>query len=170
MNPEDDVDFDFDSRRPVKKYICDDKVLEIFDRLHICEAKQYIVDDVDELPIENLEESSSVVIEELEQTEPTLKISDDIKEVFGNHKTIFDKLVESEMDKACKAVTLWQPNPIKKLINFNDKDDEDSSDKEDSNSQVVIEEVFSDDNDDEEMENIEFIEPVLEVTDYEFMQ
>lgn len=162
MEDELDCDFDYDSHRPIKKYICEDKVLEIFDRLHIREGDQYIVEDVvEDEPI--ISQTSGVVIEEVD--EPVLRMSDELKDALKNHKTMIDKLAQNEMDKISKAVVVWQPNPLEKLLNNeepNVKSEEDSdecSETENNKSQVQIEEIHSDD-EDEMM--IEFVDIPLD--------
>src|SRR6218665_3446613 len=62
--------FDYDFVRPTKKYIAEDKVIEIFDRLHIREGENYIVEDVDDVKDTldsaiDIDPDHNVVIEEL---------------------------------------------------------------------------------------------------------
>lgn len=150
-----DANFDFESRRPVKKYISEDKVLEIFDqfgRFHIREGEQYIVED------EPLRKTSNnfkhnVKIEVLEDEEDhVLELSPELKNAFQNgNSSIAGKLIQEEKDKISKAVVLWQPNTILKTLLSDD--DSKSESEDEANEGVEIEEIFSDQ--DEEMLNIE---------------
>ncbi|KAH9404005.1 hypothetical protein TYRP_014518 [Tyrophagus putrescentiae] len=157
---ESDANFDFESRRPVKKYISEDKVIEIFDRFHISEGDHYIVEDVADESMRNASGNNfkhNVVIEVLDDEEDRiLELSPELKNAFQNGSScITGKLMQDEKDKFSKAVVLWQPNTILKTL-LNDSDDDaskDESEEANDNGGVEIEEIFSDD--DEEMLNWE---------------
>lgn len=157
---ESDANFDFESRRPVKKYISEDKVIEIFDRFHISEGDHYIVEDVADESMRNASGNNfkhNVVIEVLDDEEDRiLELSPELKNAFQNGSScITGKLMQDEKDKFSKAVVLWQPNTILKTL-LNDSDDDaskDESEESNDNGGVEIEEIFSDD--DEEMLNWE---------------
>lgn len=167
-----DANFDFESRRPVKKYISEDKVLEIFDqfgRFHIREGEQYIVEDE---PLRKTSDNSfkhNVKIEVLEdEDEHVLELSPELKNAFQNgNPSIAGKLMQEEKDKISKAVVLWQPNTILKTLLSDD--DSKSESEDDANGGVEIEEIFSDL--DEEMLNCESeIEPITEEDNFELME
>lgn len=151
-----DANFDFESRRPVKKFISEDKVLEIFDqfgRFHIREGEQYIVED-EQLPKPSDSDfKHNVKIEVLDDEEDhILELSPELKNVFQNdNPSIAGKLMQEEKDKISKAVVLWQPNTILKTLLSDDDSKSDSEDE--ANGGVEIEEIFSDQ--DEEMFNCE---------------
>lgn len=159
---DEDIEIDFETSRPTKKYITDDKVLEIFDRLHIREGDHYIVEDApEEAPIPSSNCKHNVAIEVLEDDEDlVLELSPELKNAFQCRNTsITDKLLEGEKDKLSKAVVLWQPNALLKTLIGDAVHDANSETEDEDRPQ--IEEVYSDQ--DEEMDNWEsdmLIEPI----------
>lgn len=154
-----DANFDFESQRPVKKYISEDKVIEIFDRFHISEGDDYIVEDESMRNASGANFKHNVVIEVLDDEEDrVLELSSELKNAFQNASpSITGKMMQDEKDKISKAVVLWKPNAILKTLLSDTGDDssnnEESEDSEGANCGVEIEEIFSDD--DEEMLNCE---------------
>ena len=154
-NGEIDIDFDFECRRPIKKYISEDKVFEIFDRLQIRDGNNYIVEDEpdEKCQVELNKHKHNVTIEMIEDNDHVIQFSTELKNAFqnNNNNSITNKLIENEKDKLSKAVILWQPNTILKSFLDNPESDDDTNEN-DKNS-IKIEEVLSDD--DEEMYNLE---------------
>lgn len=143
-------EFDFDSRRPVKKYICEEKVLEIFDRLHIREGNHYIVEDVPDeeaCPPKNNPFRHNVSIEEVFDNEDCqLEFSTQLKDALQVETDITNKLIKFEQEKLAKALVLYRPNSILDKLKQNC---DSSSDKEESSAKksVKVEEISSDNDD-----------------------
>lgn len=154
-DPDTVVEFDFDSRRPIKKYICEEKVLEIFDRLHIREGDHYIVEDVSDEDGQAHGMNSfkhNYAIEEVSDPECMIEFSPQLKSALNasNSSDITSKLLKYEQEKLSKALVIYRPNTILESIKQEDESDEDSS----KEKEVKIEEVFSDDEDEEMMEDL----------------
>nr|XP_046916050.1 LOW QUALITY PROTEIN: AP-4 complex subunit epsilon-like [Dermatophagoides farinae] len=157
---EDESNYDFDNNRPIKKYIGEDKVLEIFDRMHIREGENYIVEDADhhQFDINNQNQNSnnnnnnnhSVHIEEIDANNnieniitnddvQILELSPELRDAFANQQqqqssssSIMDKLIQAEKDKMSKALVVWQSNDLTNLIVSNHNRQEIDSNDDDN--------------------------------------
>lgn len=140
-------EFDFDSRRPMKKYICEEKVLEIFDRLHIREGNQYIVEHVPDdeaCPPKTNPFRHNVSIEEVFENEDCqLEYSPQLKDALQTEVDITNKLIKLEQEKLSKALVLYRPNPVLKSL----RPDYDNNEESSAKKAVQVEEVSSDNDD-----------------------
>lgn len=112
-------DFDFDCDRPKKKFISEDKILEIFADMHIREGEQCVVKDVSESDSDSLtiEDENGFLIKKLDDSEPlkpggqTFEWSEELVDALkAAPKTAFEKIIEDQKVKFSKAVVLWQPS------------------------------------------------------------
>ncbi|OTF79036.1 hypothetical protein BLA29_011365 [Euroglyphus maynei] len=160
---EDEYIFDFDNDRPIKKYICEDKVLEIFDRMHIREGEHYIVEDVKDDPLidtnNNNNNNSGIHIEEIDDNNnindnhnaQILEMSTELRDAFANQQpSLTDKLIKGEQEKLSKALVVWESNSIMKLLTNNNQQEIDSDD-DDHDGNVRIEEPLDNDLDNDQM-------------------
>lgn len=139
------VEFDYDDNRPVKKYICDDKVLEIFDRMHIREGENYIVEDDPDISLKP-NNQSNIIIEEL--NDYVLEFSDELKDVLKNKpETITDKILKAEGDKINKALIVWKPNNLTRLLSLNNKEKDNEEENDNTINDYLV--TFNDDEQDE---------------------
>ncbi|XP_027196067.2 uncharacterized protein LOC113790580 [Dermatophagoides pteronyssinus] len=157
---EDESFYDFDNERPIKKYIGEDKVLEIFDRMHIREGENYIVEDVKDVPlIDSNNNNNGILIEEIDDNNnistdtgnvQILEISPELRDAFSNQQpSITDKLIQAEQEKISKALVVWESNSLMNLLSGNNRSEIDSDDDDDNNNNVRIEEPSDTDLDDQ---------------------